>query len=441
MPERQVITSLVGTIAPMLTVDTRSLENIAMAAIYAPREWKKTTPFVKDDLTVQPQGTSSMNQEMAFEIPKFAHFILDAWMQKVAPPHIIAPPGNPAQYIDFLGYSDLDYFRVTFASNMNYERRRYDLWFNYIKSLTDEKKATEDYLVRANQSVAQRQADLINGVTTITDLRLPFSEHLSQAFPLHVISQKLRLIYRSVPLLDEITTTIPGTTVTPNGSVDYQLLLRVAHVTGDEARCTLDMSRTAAGISYMIHQNVRQESDNNLTSTVTGQPVRIRLSNLTKPLQYLSWGLIPTKLINNTGRNDLFVFTPNPTLGPVPPGMTPYNPIASWNITANGQIVQRSVTRDITRMAYWNKFHESRGGEEIFEQNYTEFPHAVNAAVGYLDYTNLNNPVLEIITGLGGFGFDPDIPANAQALTLILNARDYNFWFLNHGNFTRAFNS
>lgn len=440
MPERQVITSLTGTIAPLITVDTGNPANVDAASIYMPRMWKKTTPFVKDDLTLQPQGVSTMNQELAFEVPKFAHFILNLWVQKNAPTHTIAPAGNPAFYVDFLGYADLDYFRLNFSSNLNYERRKYDLYFNYRTSKTDEKQATEDYLVRGNQTIAQRSADLANGVQTITDMDMPFTRHLTQAYPLFTLSQKTRLVMKSVPFLDEINTPIAGTTVTPNGPYDYQLLLRVAHVTGDEADIVLDMSQAREGISYLIHQNVRQESDNNITSTATGAPINIRLPNITKPIRFLRWALIPTRLNNNTGFNDVFFFAPTPLIGPVPPGMTAYNPIQSWSITANGQIVQRLVTRDVTRMAYWNLFHESRGGDEIQEQNYTEYPHSVNANVGYLDWTNLNNPVLTINTGVGGFGLDPINPLVAQAMTLIVNCEDINFWYFHAGNFTRAFN-
>lgn len=440
MPERQVITSLTGTIAPLLTVESSNPSNVDYASMWMPRMWKKSLNFVKDDLTLQPLGVSSMNQEMAFELPKIAHFLLDLAVQKIAPAHAVAPAGNPAFYVDFLGFADIDYFRINFTSNLNYERRPYDLYFNYRTSKTDEAQATDDYLVRGNQTIAQRSADLANGVTTITDLDLPFSRHDSLAYPIHVLSQKTRFLYKSRPFLDIINTPIAGTTVTPSGNYDYQLLLRVAHVTGDEGDVVLDMSRAQQGIAYMIHQNVRQESDNNLSSTVTGAQINVRLANLTKPLRFLRWALIPTKLNNNTGRNDMFFFAPTPLIGPVPPGMTAYNPIQSWNIVANGQIVQRSITRDIARMWYWNKFHPSRGGDEIQEQNYAEYPHAVNAATGYLDYTNLNNPVLQIITGVGGFGADPDIPANPQAMTLIVNCEDYNFWYMHSGNFTRAFN-
>lgn len=441
MPERQVITSLVGTIAPLLTVDTCDTKAIDYASIYLPRMWKKTTPFVKDDLEIQPLGNSAKNIDINFEVPKFAHFVLDMSLRTVHPPHTIAPAGNPANYVDFLGFADIDNFRVNFSSNLTYDRRKYDLYFNYRTANTSEKQTTQDQLIRGNRTIAQRTADLVNGVTTITDLDLPFSRHLSQALPIVVLSQKSRFTFHSEPLLNIINAPIAGTTVTPTGTYDYSLLTRVAHVTGDEADVVLEMSRAQAGIAYMIHQNVRQESDNTLTSTTTGQPVNIRLSSITKPLRFLRWALIPSKLNNNTGRNDFFFFAPTPIIGPVPPGMTPYNPIQTWSITANGQIIQRTIYRDWTRLWYWNKFHESIGGDEIFDQNYTEYPHSVNSAVGYLDYTNLNNPVLTIIVGAGGFGFDPDLgPPNAQQMTLIVNCEDYNFWYLHAGNWTRAFN-
>ena len=80
------------------------------------------------------------------------------------------------------------------------------------------------------------------------------------------------------------------------------------------------------------------------------------------------------------------------------------------------------------------------GGDELFFQNYTIQPLAVNAALGYLDYTNLNNPTLYVTFGVGGTGTDPDEPLLPQKLRLIVIGFDYNFWFFKSGNLARAFN-
>lgn len=439
MPERQVITSLTGTIAPLLTVNTADARAIDYCSKYLPREWSKTTPFVTDEVQVQPNNQSLLNTEMAFEIAKQAHLLRDICVRFTMPPHIVAPAFNPAFYVDHLGFALIDYLRLHFHSNLTYQREAYDLYFKYRKAYTDEERDAVNYLVRGDQTIAQRTLDLANGVDMFVDPMLPNNTAFHQSLPLVVLSQKVRAVLKTRSLLNLINTPIAGTTVTPNGLYNMELWLKHVHLTGNEGDMLVDMSRQNAGICYMIHQNVRQNADD-VFSTQNGFIANIKLSGMTKPLRLLRWAFVPTKLQNDTGRNDMFFFQPQPVLGPIPPGMNAYNPIVSWNIQANGQTVQRSVLRDYNRV--YDHYHNnpSRFGDEIFEQLYTLYPHSVNAAVGYLDYTNLNNPVLQVIFGTGGTGIDPDIPANPQQLRLIVNAEDYNFWYFKSGNWSRSFN-
>src|ERR1700690_285103 len=115
MPERQVITSLVGTVAPLLTVDTSNSNVLDYNSLWQPRIWKKTTPFVIDDLTVSPLGPSQLGVEMSFEVPKLATLITDMILKVVVPPSVITPPFVQAAYVDHLGFAIIDSFRINFG--------------------------------------------------------------------------------------------------------------------------------------------------------------------------------------------------------------------------------------------------------------------------------------------------------------------------------------
>lgn len=444
MPERQVITALTGLVTPLLSVNSSDPRKLDETSLFLPRTWKKTPVFVTDDIVLEPLGQSLMNTEIAFELPKMAHFLLDLAVQKISPPHTIAPVGAVPGYVDHLGFADIDEFKILFGSNLTFTRTSYDLYFDFRTGYTQEKQFNINYLVRGDLTAAQRNADLVNGVTTITDLNLPFSKLCSQALPIHCLSQKTRFTYKSKPFLSIVQgqNVIPNTTMVPNGIYDYKLLLRVAHVTGTEAQLVLAQSRAPDGVSYHIAQNVRQESDDITTATNSTQ--NIRLQSITKPIRFLRWALVPRRLVDNSGFNDFFFFRPDPDpvgpFGPVPAGMNPYTPIQNWSITANGNIIQRQITRDVDRMWYWYHKHEAIGGDEIHEQNYAEYPHAVNANTGFLDYTNLNNPVLSITFGIGGTGVDPILPNTVQTLRLIVNCEDHNWWVIHAGNWVRSLN-
>lgn len=437
MPERQVITSLTGTVAPLLSVDASNTAELNMASFFLPRNWKKCSPFVDDDVIVSPTGQSGLNQELAFEIPKFSTLVSDIILGIELPPIVVTPLGNPAFYIDFLGYAIIDYFRTVFGSNLAYEHRGIDLFIDYTKMYNIEKLNAIDQMIFGNTTTAQRSALLLNGTVPgqpiLVPLNQPFSFDPMNALPIVVLSQKTRFLLRTLPLQAITQTPIAGTTLAfPVGqNVNFTLHVYVIHTTGPEANMLLELSRDQDGISYMVHQHTRMDSDT-FATVQTGATLVSKLSGITKPLKDLTWGLIPTKMINNTGRNDFFFFFANPPL-PAPAAQTPYQPIVRWSIDANGLTIQRPVDRNYTRLYKYMYYYEGFAGMDLYFQSYTRFPNANNACGGYLDYTNLNNPVLRVIMGVGGTGTDPDVPANPQQLSMIVNARDYNFWFLKSG--------
>lgn len=439
MPERTVITSLSGAAAPLVSVSTQDHSMIDKHSIYVPRDWRKSTPFVKDEIRISPNGVSVFNGDNNFEFAKQAHLIEDIVLHSVLPPQIIAPLGNPGEYVDHLGYALIEAFDIMFGANQLYRRTRYDLYFKYRKALEIEKRDATNDLVLGDKTTAQRNQALLNGADLYTDMFLPFECHTTQAFPLLAVSQKLRMTLKTPALQNLIHLPVAGTTLTQNGNLDFSIIARVVHLTGREADLILDFTRDNEGLSYLIHQNVRQNQDD-IASLTSGFTANIKLSSIQKPIRFLQWALIPTKLQNDTGRNDFFFFQPQPNPGPTPPGMTPYNFIQQWAMEANGQIIQRVVPRTYTVVRDHMKYNPAPHGDEIFTQYYDEYPHSCNATIGYMDYTNLNNVVLQITFGIGGTGTDPDIPANAQSLRLIVNAEDDNFWFFHSGNVSRSFN-
>lgn len=439
MPERTVITSLSGAVAPLLTVSTASQEEIDKNSIWVPRDWRKSTPFVIDEIRVDTLGQPVFNGENNFEFAKQAHMIKDICLRSQLPPQIINPAVNPGHYVDHLGYALIEYFDVTFGANQLYRRTALDLYFKYRKALEIEKRDAVNDLILGDKTTAQRNQALLNGADLYTDMFLPFELHGTQAFPLLSVSQKLRMTLKTKALQNLIQLPVAGTTLTQNGNLNFTIIAKVVHLTGREADLILDFTRDSQGISYLIHQNVRQNQDD-IQSTTNGFVANVKLSSITKPIRFLQWALIPTKLQNDTGRNDYFFFQPQPNPGPVPAGMTPYNFIQSWSMEANGQIIQRTVPRTYTVVRDHYMYNPAPHGDEIFTQYYDQYPHSVNATLGYMDYTNLNNVVLSIVFGTGGTGTDPDVPANAQVLRLVVNAEDDNFWFFHSGNVSRAFN-
>lgn len=435
MPERQVITSLAGTVAPLLTVKTSDPSSVDAHSMWVPRSWKKTTPFVIDDVTLTPQNQQGLNFEMNYEVAKQCHMIRSMVMRFVLPAHTVVPAGT-ANVVDHLGFALHDYFRTHFGSNLCYETLPHDLYFRLRKMFGVERRNGYNELIGGDQTLAQRTLDLQNGREYFIPLFQPFEQHQSDSLPLLTLSQKLRFVHKT-RALPNLTNAAVGTTITPVGPYQFELILKQVHLTGDEAAMVLNMSKGDQGICYMMHQHIRQNSDD-FANVNAGFVANCRMSAFTKPMKKIFFAFIPTKLINDTGRNDIFMFAPQPT--PVPPGMTAYNPIVSYEIVANGQQIQRRILRNYDRVLNHVLYNESPHGDEIFNQYYSEYPNSFNAAMGYLDYTNFNNPVVSVTFGVGGTGTDPDVPANPQSLRMLFNGEDYNFQYFQNGNFTRTFN-
>lgn len=437
MPERNVLTSLTGTAAPLLTCDTGSLDCLIDSSLYIARDWKKSTPYVTDDIQIQPNNQSGLSIELQFELPKLATFVVDMILQAILPPITVAPAGNPASYVDHTGFALIDFFRTNFGSNLLFSREAYDLYFMYRRMYPIDLRNGIDLMILGDTSTAQRSAALLNGTTLLIPLYEPFTMDTVNGLPLVCLSQKTRFTLKSQTLANFTFTPTPGTILTFTGIFDFTLLLTVVHTTTDESRLTMDMSRDDDGVSYMIHQPVRQESDD-FANSASNFITNIKLSAMTKPLRALYWALVPTRLTNNSGFNDKFLFGPQPI--PLPLGMNPYNPILSWTIIANSQIIQRTVSRDYVRLWKHVLWFPAPVGEDIFFQPYSADMLSENTSLGYLDYTNLNNPQLTINFGIGGTGLDPIIPGAPQSLRLIVNADDYNFWYFKSGNWSRTFN-
>lgn len=436
MPERNVLTSLTGTAAPLLTCNTAE-EQCLNTSLYLPRIWRKTTPYVTDDIIIQPNNQSNLGIELQFEIPKLATFISDLILQAILPPVTVAPAGNPASYVDHTGFALIDFFRVNFGANLVYSREAYDLYLQYRKMYPIDLKLGVDTMMLGDSTTADRSLALLNGTTLLIPLYIPYTMDLMKSLPLVSLSQKTRKTFKSQPLNNFTLLPVAGTTLSFTGIFDFSLLLTVIHTTAPESRAIMDMARDDDGVSYMIHQNVRQESDD-VANSANNVVFNIKLSAMTKPLSALFWGLVPTRLANNSGFNDKFLFAPQPI--PVPIGMNAYNPILSWGIIANSQIIQRTISRDYNRLWKHVLNFPSAPGEDIFFQLYSADVLCQNSSLGYLDYTNLNNPVLTINMGVGGTGLDPIIGGAPQSLRLIVNAWDYNFWFFKSGNWSRSFN-
>lgn len=438
MPEKSVITSLVGVAAPLLTCDTSDYENLVRDSPWVPRDWYKTTPFVRDELTLQPCHNSTIGVELQFELPKLASVVSNIALRTVVPASTVVPAA-PAYYIDFPGFAIIEYFTTHFGSNQVYTTHDRDLYVRYSKFLEFEDQNAVGKCVYGDTTIAERSALLLNGDADgmYTPLWQPLDMCTSNALPLVCLSQKTRFLLKTRPFAN-IVFNPNAATITPQQNFDFTLVLEVIHTTGDESNFLLQMSQQDDGIAYLIHQHVRQDSGQ-YANQQNGFEIIEKMSGITKPIMVLYWALAPTRLVNNTGFNDYYIWNPDPV--PVPAGMNPYSPIVSWSIEANGQIVQRTIRNKQNRLYAHYRKHKSLGGESIFFQDYTsDGPTLCNQATGYLDYSNLNNPTLRVIMGTGGTGADPINVGQAQSLTVIFNALDYNFHYFHSGNWTRAFN-
>lgn len=437
MAEKSVLPTLAGIIAPMATVTTDNPKNIDNHSLFLPRFWKKTTPFVRDNQRITCNNQQGLNQEMIYELTKFGHMIDSCVLRITMPSHTVVPAGT-AYYEDWLGFAMTDYFRAIFGPNLLYDINGYDLYFKHRRTQEFERANAQAELVHGDQTLVARTNALTNGIELYVDMMQYFENHESDSLPIHVLSQKLRFVHKTDPLQNFVT--IPaGTTVTPNGPYQFEMILGVIHLTGHEGDMIFNMTQDEFGITYMFHQAVRQISET-FGSTSNNFQVPIKMSGFTKPMKQITMALIPDRLMNQSGTQDRYFFKTNPTLGPVPPGQTPYLPPTEYNITANGQYIQRTIPwRYDTVFNHWRKL-KTQHGEDIIHQFYNIYPNSVNASLGYMDYTNLNNPVLNLFFQAGGTGTDPVNPALPQQLRMIFNGEDYNFLCYRKGNVNRTFN-
>jgi len=438
MPEKSVITSLVGVAAPLLTCDTSNTEYLIQDSPWIPRDWYKCTPFVRDEITLQPTNSSTIGVELQFELPKLASVVSNIQLRTVVPPSTVVP-ASPAYYTDFPGFAIIEYFSTHFGSNQVYNTHDLDLYVRFSKFMNFESQQAIGPMTYGDTNIAIRSALLLNGDADgmYTPLWQPLDMCTSNALPLVTLSQKTRFLLKTRPFANIIYNP-NAATITPTTNFDFTLLLEVIHTTGDESNFLLEMSQEDNGIAYLVHQHVRQDSGQ-FANQQNGFQIIEKMSGITKPIMVVYWMMIPTRLRNNTGFNDFYMFNPNPS--PVPPGMNQYSDIEHWWIDANGQIIQRHMRNKQNRLSAHYRKHESLAGERIFFQDYTaDGPKLCNQATGYLDYSNLNNPTLHVICGNGGTGADPINAGQAQPITVIFNALDYNFHYFHSGNWTRAFN-
>lgn len=440
MPERAVLTSLIGPAAPLLSVNADSGAALGDGSMFLPRSWHKSTPFLLDDQRIGPMNPVAYNTDINFEIPKQATLMGEMHLHATYPPAVIGGAPGQSAYVDWLGYAQIALFQQLFGSNKLYDTIDYDYYIRMRTTMNLETYQRERLTNLGDTSTAQRNLALVNGHEMITDLMLPFScvdetKMMEKAYPLICLSQKTRFTLR-LDLLANLLQIAAGQTVTV-APPTLELYITSINTTADEGNALLSMSQQSDGITYMMHQRIRQNSDIIQIANATGGTPVINLTSLTKPLKVLYWALVPSHLRDNTNRNDKFFFNPQPA--PIPAGMGPYQPIRSWSIESGGNIIQRTIDRTYNKITQFGLRHPSPVGDEIFHQSYSLNPVCLNESHGFLDWTNLNNPRLSI-TFPSTTGLDTDIPATAQTLNLIVNALDYNWWYLKSGNITRAFN-
>lgn len=445
MPEKQVITALTGTAAPLLTVDVSITEELDFSSIFLPRSWKKCVPYVTDVHVLDPHTNTQLQTlsgtGLTFELAKVAALVDDVFLEVELPPHQITPAGAPVSYVDWLGLSFWRECKMDYNGNTVYNLHPMDEYLRIRKTLGVERLDSMERRCYGDRTTAQLQTLFQNGTGTTrltVPLYFPFGDDPMQAIPIVDLSQRLRWHFEMRMLKDLIHNT-QNATVTPLGTYNFKMVFNLVQVTGDETKFFIGLSEEATGITYMVHGYQNDRRDGYAVAAGSNQKIYHHLPSMSRPLVYLNWCLIPTNLINDSGTNDLFFFNPNPP-NPVPAGMNAYLPIEHWGIESNGQIIQRKVTRDYTTFYNYDRYNKGFSGEDQFDQFYAYYPHAVNAATGYLDYANLSNPKLEIHLGALGTGVDPNNNALPQKLTLIVTGKDYNFWFIKGGNITRCFN-
>lgn len=454
MSERSVINTLAGQAAPLLCCDVRSKGDIESCSLFYPTNWCKSTPFVIEEFAVPLSNPFGFGADCTFEYTKSATILLRSDLEITIPPHTVTntlvpanPPGQ-AYFVDHLGFAFIDRLELHFGQNKIFDHSKYDLYMRYREKYLDETRDHINEMVFGDKTTAQRTNLLLNGTPAGQPLIVPLDYAWAQTptsgLPLVSLSQRIRWTLRSENLNNLIVHPIDNTAVvTPQGNWQVRLLLKVVHLTGSESQCFLEKTMATSGLTYLIHQSQRQLSDT--ISSGRNAVKSIQLGNINRAVQILRWALLPIHLQDNTGRNDYFMFNPQPPLplppGPgVTPGMNPYSPIVSWGLTATGLTVQKDIDNYYNRYLLRFDLFPSAPGESIFFQCYSMGPIAPNCTLGFLDFNNLPNPTLVIQLGQNGTGLDPDNNLLEQQLLVVIIADDDNFWYLNRGNWSRAFN-
>lgn len=443
MPQKEVLTTLTGTVAPLLLGNVKDQAELTYLSPWIPRYWTKTVPFVIDYVRLSPCSMPGLNRDNKFEISKLAHGISDLVIRAVFPPGVVnggANPNTQANYSDFTGWAYWERFQMKFLTNDVFDVEPYDLYFEHRKNHEVERRDAINELVRGDRSTAIRTVDFAQGVEIYTDFFLPFTKADRKMLPIGVLSQKLNFNLRTKNLRDFTRIQVPVITTEVaalTADISLEMLLEVVHLSANEACLFLAMSQDKAGISYMIHQHVRQVTET-ISTFSSNTRVPVKLCGITKPIRILNWALLPDAMNNNTNRNDDFFFNPQPPL-PIPFGLTPYNKIVQFEIEANGQIIQRLLYEVQNRIHMHQKLSIAPHGDHFYTVYFGRHPNAIDCSDGFADFTNFNNPILYIHLGIGGTGADVDNPQNPQLLHVIINAEDYNFWYLKKGNMSKSF--
>lgn len=448
MPERNALATLAGQAAPLLLAEVEDRESIQYNSFFHPREWTKCTPHVCDEVVISPSNPFAFGIDCNFQYCKSAALIKDASLRIVAAPNTVTssdinPPG-PAYYVDWLGYAFIKKMVMSYGSNTLYDLDKYDLYFRSRWRHTRETIDAIADCVLGDATTAERTQALVNGTTLEVPLDLPFSRSTYKRLPVVSLSQKLQFTLTSEEFSNLIVRGVgSNAVVTPNTNWQVFLVLQVVHLSGAEVDHFLQMTNHMKGLTYMIAQSQRQRSTT-FANSQNNVSLQTQITGVNRAIKLITFALLPSHLQDNTGRNDYFMFNPQPPL-PLPPGpptagMTPYNPILSWSLEATGLIIQRIILEKYNRVYQRMQKFPSPHGEFIYHQSYAMYPLAEDSSSGFQDYNNLPTPTLILNFGVGGTGVDSDNPANPQTLVLILQAEDINFWYVNRGNFSRSFN-
>lgn len=456
MPERPVISTLAGQASPLLFDDVREKLRVLQVSPFTPLMWDKCTPFVVDHVRVGSNTPFGWGNDVNFEFQRLASVLLDSALEiKLGPTQVTngLVPANPpgqAYYVDHLGFAFINTLELHFGQNKVFDHDKYDLYFHYRERHAREIVDLYDDCIYGDKTTAERTQLLLNGTPEGKPLIVPldyiWDGYTKGSLNLLCLAQRMRWVLRSESLSNLVVRPLDGTTNIAQATLPVvTLLLTVGHVSGAENDVMLlSTNSDSAGITQMIHQSQRQYSQ--VISTVANNAAPyVPINNFGRALKQIRWALLPFHLQDNTGRNDYFMFAPQPP-APIPPGpgvapgMAPYTPVVNWRIEANALVIQRTIENLYSKAYLRKNIYPSPHGEEIFFQTYSLLPLAKNCAYGMLDYNNLPNPQLIIQLGTGGTGIDPDDGVSPQRLLVIIHADDYNFWYFNRGNWTRAFN-